>query len=454
METLVPISDDWRSPEVVVTPFERADRPAVAALATILAVDLAIFAYVAIGGFVRQPFSDMFAFLGAEFDFERGGDLLAYLASTHNGQHLIWVRILTALDVQVFNGAGAIFLAASSLSILVAALAPAVELWRGVPIRVVGAISALLAAMLMISALNALDCTQPINCVYAIAAGFAVLAVVLFEHAASEQGGRAVLFAALALAAGLSAAAGSAAGVAAFPALIVSALRHPSHRGLTAATLVVGPAAMAIIVTGLLGAEASQAQVGANHIGKMAAYFVIYAGMPWSSVRLLSRLRLVVGLVAIVVGAALVWRGARRQGAAGRLERIGLDLIVFALVTAAMAAIGRVDQSDAVSLPARYAVFMSVFQVGVICVLAPEIAERWSGMKRFAVPASLALALMLLAHQVAAGKSVLQTSQTIRREIAAFEAGARRPDMRQLIFPDFNVAMRIEAECRRRGLYQ
>ena len=454
METLVPISDDWRSPEVVVTPFERADRPAVAALATILAVDLAIFAYVAVRGFVRQPFSDMFAFLGAEFDFERGGDLLAYLASPHNGQHLAWMRMLTALDVQAFHGAGAVFLIASSLSILVAALAPAAELWRGVPVRVVGAISALLVAMLMISTLNALDCTQPINCVYAIAAGFAVLAVVLFEHSASGQGARVVLFAVLALAAGLSAAAGSAAGVAVFPALIVSALRHPGHRGLTTASLMVGLAAMAIVLTALLGAAPSPAQVGGNHVGKMAEYFVTYAGMPWSSVRLLSRVRLAIGLVAIAVGAALVWRGSRRQGDAGRLERIGLDLILFAIVTAAMAAVGRVDQTDGVIVPVRYAVFMSVFQVGVVCVLAPEIAERWAGVKRFAVPAALALALALLAQQVAAGMSVLQTSQIIRREIADFEAGARRADMRQTIFPDFNYALRVEAECRRRGLYQ
>jgi hypothetical protein len=455
VETLVPITDDWRPAEAAVTPIERTDRPVIGALAAILGVHVGIFLYVAAQGFVRQPYSDMFDFLRAEFDFERGGDLIGYLASPHNHQHLVWVRLLTALDVQVFHGSALIFLIASSVSILIAAAVLAAGIWRGTPTRVVGAIGGLLAATLIVSAVNATDCTQPINSVYAIAFGFAVLAISLFERAGQDQPGRTVLFATLALTAAIGAVAGSAAGVAVFPVLIVSAARHPGARNLVAPTLLIGALASAIVLAALFSDAPGQSSSSApGHAWKMIQYFVVYAGMPWSAVRLFSHFRLAVGLATIVIGAVVLWRGSRRGGAAGRLERVGLDLILFALITAAMAALGRVDENAAVVVPVRYAVFMSAFQVGVICVLAPALAERWARLKSYAGLAALAVGVALLAQQAAAGSSLLRTSHYIRSEIAAFQAGARRPEMRQLIHPDFNVAAQVQAECRRRGLYQ
>lgn len=455
MESLVPLSDDWRPAKTEVTPLAKADWPLIGLIAASLVVDLAIFLYVCVAGFVRQPYSDMFDFLRAEFDLERTGALLGYLASPHNHQHLVWVRVLTAIDVQTFHGTGIIFLVSAALAILVGAAVVGLEIWQATSVRVVGAIGALLAAALVVSTVNAMDVTQPINSVYAIAFGFAVLAVVFFERAGADMPGRGILPAILALAAGLAATAGSAAGVAVFPVLLISAVRHPSSRALIAPTLVVGLAAIGVVLAALLAAApAHPAGGGMAHLWKMADYFVVYAGMPWSSVRFLSRLRLGLGLLTIAVGAVLLWRGPRREGAEGRLERVGLDLILFALATAAMAALGRSDENEAVIVPVRYAVFMSAFQAGLICVLAPVIAERWAGLKRPALAGALVLSVALLAQQVAAGASVLRTSQFIRGEIAAFAAGQRRADMRQLIHPDFGIAAQVQAECRRRGLYQ
>ena len=455
MDTLVPITDDWRPVEPVATPIQSADRPVIWVLAAIVGAQVAIFAYVVVAGFVRQPFSDMFGFLQAEFDWERTGDLLAYLTSLHNHQHLVWVRILTALDVQVFHGSATIFLAAAALSVLTGALVLANEIWRSTPVRMVGALAATLAVLLVVSTVNAMDCAQPINSVYAIAIAFTALAIILFERAGEAEAGHAALLATLALAAALAAAAGSGAGVAVFVVLVFSAVRNPGARRLIAPVLVVALPAIAEVVTALLDtAPAQAAGGGAGHLWKMADYFVVYAGMPWSAVKLLSGLRLSLGLATIAAGALLLWRGSRRHGAAGRLERIGLDLILFSVITAAMAAVGRVDENEAVIVRVRYAIFMSAFQVGVICVLAPALAERWASLKRYAVPGVLAAATALLVQQVAAGFSVLRTSAYIRSEITAFEAGARRPEMRQLIHPDFNVATQIEAECQKRGLYQ
>ncbi len=451
METLTPLSSDGRLPETAVEPLERLERPAVFALVAITAIHLAIFAYVAVAGLVRQPYSDMFDFLKAEFAFEKTGDLAAYLAAEHNHQHLVWVRVLTAIDVQAFHGTGVIFALAAGLSMLMGAIVIGRELWRSASRRIVGAAAAAITVLLLMSTVNAINVTQPINSVYAIASGFAALAIVLFERAESAPG-RTILYAVLALLAGLSAAAGSAAGVAVFPVLMVSAVRNPVNRSLLAPALIVGLAAMGVVGGALMSGGNSTA--GGPHLAKMADYFLSYAGMPWSAIRGVSRVRVAIGLVATSLSAVLLWRGSRRDGGAGRLERIGLDLILFALGTAIMAALGRVDESDQVIVPVRYAIFMSALQVGVICVLTPALTAHWERAQRWAVPAALIAALVLLAQQAAASVFALRTSDEIRAAIAAFDAGVRRPEMRQLIHPDFVVAEQVNAACRRRGLYQ
>jgi hypothetical protein len=452
VDTLIPFGEDELPAEAATAPLAARERPVLWALAGLLAIQLAILVYVCAFGLVREPFSDMFDFLRAEFDFERTGDLAGYLAAPHNGQYLVWVRVLTALDVQVLRGSAMIFPVTGGLCILGAGLAIGWEIWRDLNVRLVGAVAAILAVMLAATSVNAIDCVQPINVVYALAFVFAAVAIVLFERAGEAQPGQRVVLATLAFVAALAAVAGSAAGAAVFAAMAVSALRHPRQRGLAVPTLLVGLCAGAAVFAGLVG----QAPGGgpAPQLAKMARYMLAYAGLPWSAIGALARIRLVIGGATISVGVTLLWRGSRRTATAGRLERIGLDLMLFALVTAAMAAVGRADQSAEVVVPVRYAVFMSAFQIGLICRLAPILADRWTAMRRYALPAAGALAVGLLVQQAAYGANVLKTSDIIRREVAAFEAGARSPSLHQTIHPDFNLAAHVEAECRRRGIYQ
>ena len=446
MDTTVPVPEAPRLADV--TPLERSDRRTLAVLAAIACVHLALFAYVAVNGLVRRPYSDMLDFLRAECGLERTGDLAAYLALEHNHQHLVWARLLTALDVQAFHGGGVVFAMAAALCLGLGAAAIAAELWRSTPRRMVGAGAGVLATLFIASTVNVSDCTQPINSVYAIAFGFSVLAIVLFERA-GPRGRGSIFFAGGALVAGLAAIAGSGAGVAVFPALIVSAFRSAANRALRLPTLVVGLAAMGLVATTLIGAETpAHAPRGVAHLVKMGGYFLDYAGLPWL------RARPLIGVADVGLAAALLWRGSRQDGAAGRLERIGLDLITFGLATAVMATVGRVDEQSQIAASVRYSIFMSAFQAGVLCVLAPAVAERWIRARRYGLPAAVTLACLLLFQQAVAGASALRISKRIKDDITAFNAGARRPEMRELVHPDFDLAEQVYADCRRRGLYR
>jgi hypothetical protein len=435
-------------------PIAGADRPLIGLLAAGLLLNAAIFAYVTVVGFVKQPFSDMFHFLEDLFDWQRGGGLLTYFWRLHNGQRLVWMRVLTLLDVRAFHGTGVVFPLVASLALVWAAALAAYVLRRSLPSRAVAACAGLLSGMFVFDAVNATDTTQPINAGYAVTFALAVAAIVLFESPGWRFRRRAGLAPILAFPAAVGAMLGSAAGLALWPVLALSALRD-RRRGLL---LVV--TAMAVVLFGLFWHDA-RVSAGPHaptysgfHPLKMAQYFLLYCGMPWSQARLPMFIRLAPGAGGALLGLWLALRGPHLAGPAGRVERIGLDLILFGLVTAVMAAAGRVDENAELVVPFRYTVFLSAYQCGFVFVIAARLASRWPAARR---PASAVMAVAtvgLIVFQLLAAGMVLRTSAIIRANIAAFNAGQRTPDMTRSIHYDLNFAAHVTSEYRRQGLYR
>jgi hypothetical protein len=310
----------------------------------------------------------------------------------------------------------------------------------------------LLTGASIISTVNSFGCAQPVNATYPIAFGFVVLAIVLFESRdrapLGEARGR-LAAAFLAMFAGVM---GCGAAVAVWPALVLSAWRGPANRALAGATLLAGLlAAIALFDFGSGGQTATHFSLG--HCWKMIEYLILYSAMPWSMARLPLALRFLVGAGALLIGAALLWRGPRRSGPSDRLERIGLDLIAFALATGVMAAVGRVDENPAVLIPMRYIVFMSAFVAGLICIMAPWLAQRWTGVRKIASPLVVLSGFALLMTQVGAGAALIKTSVVIRRELQTFEAGRRTPLTTAIIHHDLGFADQVYLQLRQRRLY-
>ena len=430
------------------------DRLAVGLLTALFAAGVALAAYVVAASFIRQPLSDTLNYIQEEFDLESQGHLFRFLFAPHNNQRLVWFRVLTSLDMRLFGGSSIIYLVAALGSLAAALSLLVASLWRGLPAGTVRAMATPLLGLSIASTVNASGCAQPVNATYPISFGFAVLAIVLFEsrdQAAIQDARRRLGGAFLAMAGGVM---GCGAAIAVWPALLLSAWRKPANRPLMVATALAGVATAVALFDVTQPTGHPPAHFSLGRCWKMVQYLILYSAMPWSLAKLPLALRYLVGMGDLAIGAALLWRGPRGGGPAGRIERIGLDLIAFSLATGLLAAVGRVDETAQVLIPTRYAVYMSAFVAGLILVSAPRLADHWATARRLALPAAVAVGCALLAVQVAVGVAMIRTSAVIRTQIAAFEAGARTPLVAAVVYPDLGFAARTYEQLRKRGLYQ
>ena len=439
-----------------------AESGVLAVLAVGLAVYLTLFLDTVVRGFIRAPYGDGFDILAIEFQAQDQHDPGGYLWAPHNGHHIVWLRLLTSLDVRVFHGQSTIFSIAALLAVLAAAVLAARHIWRGVEDKALACVLAAVAPLALWTSLNAFDVSVSINTPYVFAATFAVAAFLLAESQANGVGAALGL---LALAAG--AAMGNSVGLATVPVLMIAVLRRPD-RGRLPLLWVAGPILVAIFVF-TAGQMAVQTQVTpetpVEHGVRMLRYFLTFCGLPWSAsserMSMPAGVQPVVhfagpsiGLLLVVLGLYLAARPARGAAARDRLDRFCCSLILFSLAAAAMAVVGRLNASAGMQVPIRYSVLLAPLHIGIVVLLA--IRSRAVGRLN---PRNMSVALFVVlavgvGHQVAGRYVILRYCGHIRQVLAAYDAGRRTPEMARYVYPDLRRADQMTAEMRRRGVYQ
>lgn len=416
-----------------------------------LTLIFALFAYVVSDAWlawrtsILEPYSDMFDWIERWNLYEAHGDLARYLWSPHNFHHLIWTFTVLGLDIRAFGASGYLFLAVGviCLAATAAMLAVLAACAAGPGLRLVGA-SAAIAFSVM--GCDVLDATADINTTYFHAVAFAVAAIFLAGGARPPAGSGRLAALACAVAAGL----GSAAGLAVWPALFFSAWRGGERRW-ALAVLAAGGAFSAVYLLGQnVGPDPSSGPIGLGRLADSAALFVDYLGLPW--MRGAPSAGWLIGLTILALStAAVVFKG--RRGASGP-ERAAVSLIVFSLVTAAMAGAVRTSATTPELVPMRYAVFLIPLHVG-LCILAlPYLRRAWETRPRMMQGAVVAAAAFLLVHQTVMGVYAVRTADTNLQLIAAFRAGERRPAMSTTIYADLGRAQSLATQMRRDGFYQ
>jgi hypothetical protein len=437
------------------------DRCFVALLAAIAVVHLCLFGYYLRATAIREPFSDMLNYISDFLRYRQTGDLGYYLWMPHTQHRLIWTRLITAFDIDAFQGVAYPFLVVATTSLILVPVLIRHEVNRAglsqVPTFAVG----WLIVMLVLTTANVVDCSIPIEDIYPHTLVFAVLSLILFDGR-GESANSTHLRRVAALLAAVGAAFSSATGLVLWPVLLWVTWRGRAGWTWAATVACVGTTFVVLYTRGMpiplstSSALRGDAQFYAQaHLLKIGDYLLTYMGLPWTRASALAVVGRLIGAILLVVGVASIVRRGVLRPPASRLERIAISLIMFSLATAALAAIGRVDERADVEVPVRYSVYLAPLHVGLLCLVLPWVSGRWRVLnhRRISQVTVLTVASLLLVQQVAAGRAAAATTQTITATIDRFIGGKRDPQMTRFVSSDLNYADQVFDMMKREGIY-
>lgn len=417
-----------------------------ATMLAMIAAYLLLSAWIGWRAVMLAPYSDMLDWIAHYYAFNAGWmDWRFFLFAPHNFHRLPWTFGLLLLDIRVFGAQGYLFPVTSALCLGLTAFLLAREGWRAAhgALRMV---TAGLAGMLSLMAVNLWSAGLHIHASYIHVLVFSVAAIVVAEPAAGRPVALWRRIATLLLS--MAAALGNGAGLVLWPVLIFSALRSRDDLRWTATLVVVGGAFVAAYVGHQAGAAASAAEIG--DLSRRVLLFLEFLGLPWSRPAAMGGW--VVGALALIACAIAVLL----KGGAGssRAERVAVQLVLYSVGVAALAALGRTGEAAADHVTARYASFLTPMHVGLLILALPWLERLAAGRPRAAAAAVLGAALMLFANQVVAGVLVIRGADANRNAVAAFKAGSRDPALRAVIYPRLERAERVEARLSRDGFFQ
>ncbi len=436
-------------------------RTIAAGIALLAAAHVALFGYFLFRTAIFSPISDMFAYINHYLRF-RAGEMppLVYLWKAHGEHHLVWIRLLTWADVELFHTRGIPFMAAATAAISATAALIWQQLRRTEPSLGRVTYLGLLAPMLILSAANVTDCSVPINTTYPLTVFFVVLALVLFTGA-QELNSSGLYRRLAALLAAFGASMGTAAGLLAWPILFWIAWHERLNRGWL--TILAGISvgyilfyAQGLHFLGLAPALKSDAAsfVSATHLQQIISYFFSFLGLPFSREPALELTGRVIGATLFLAGlfAVVIATFFNRLGT--RLDRIAIGMILLAFGSAALASVGRVDLIDGMKVPVRYTIFATALQIGLLCIVLPRAVRHFTSTRGRLILCSLGLmlAFMLLIMQVFIGRSAVQIAETISRDADCFAEGAQTGPVSTVVTRWPDDAKKVFTALRQQGL--
>ena len=441
------------------------DRPRLVALVGVLtAIQLALFAWYLNANIIRHLYWDMYSWVLHYLDYRAQGGWWAYVWGSHDVHRPVFIRLLTAFDIEAFSGVSYPFIVFTTAC----HVATGWLLWRECRAGVHGGFGRALGRlvlMLVFTSVAAVACAVPLNNGYLHVLTCAVLAIVLFDGADEDgRAGRRWVHwrRAGAVLAAIAAPFASAVGWAVWPILFWIAWRGRAGRAWIAAIAAVATAFVLVYLQGLsIGQAAGPSPARAlDSFGSLLGrlnYLITYLGLPWTRAAALTVPGRICGAVLLGAGVwAVLARGVLRAPS-GRLERIGLALIMFSLGTALLAAIGRADVApdDGVLVPVRYSSLVAPLYIGLLWVVSPALQRLWNdaGRSRIVATGVVGACVLLLALQVASGQAAAAITSRMRATIEQFEAGQTTPEMSDVVFSDVEQARREWEIIRSAGLY-
>ena len=330
----------------------------------------------------------MFAYIDVYLRFRAGEiSLLDYLWRAHGEHHLVWIRLLTWADVELFRTRSIPFVIAATAAVITSAVLVWRQLRHAQPKLGAATSMGLLAPMLMLSTANVTDCSVPINTTYPFTVCFAVLALVLFAGAGAPGSGADLRRLGAVLAA-FGASMGTAAGLLTWPILLWVAWRERLNWGWLATMAGLSVIYSPFYARDLFFLELQPALhkdaasfVDAAHLYSMSYYFFTFLGLPFTREPSLGLMGFVIGGTLFLAGSYAVVIATSTNRLTTQLDRIATGMILLAFGSAALAAVGRSDLSDGLKVPVRYTMFATMLQVGLLCLILPRAVQRFDSVQ-------------------------------------------------------------------------
>ena len=402
---------------------------------------------------ISVPFWDMLSFVDDYMTHRQTGNFLAYLLLPDNEHYSVWSRLLTIVDIELFDGSGPSFQLFGLSCLLAGLMVFCFEIRHSCLPAPLRRDMLALTCMLFLTVPAAVDCAVPMNGGYVQATGFVIISLVLLDGR-GEEGRHASARRATAVIAAMAASFGNAVGLLAWPILLWSAWRGRLgwawHGGIAG----FGAGFVAIYLVHLVAGAATSGDgfIEPGHMLKVVDYALAYVGLPWTRAPILAAAGRLVGGLLLAGGVTALIRYGGGTSLPTRLERICTGLIAFSMGTVALAALGRVDQAANVVVPVRYAVLLAPMHVGLLGLVLHVTAVK--PYRARARASALILAALLLVQQIPAAYAAVWASRTITDTVQQFLAGERDERMQSIVFPELTKAERIFARIRQRELYQ
>ena len=403
----------------------------------------------------------MIVYITNYLDYQKNGDFLGYLWMPHMQHRLIWIRLLTAVDVELFRGAVYPFIAFTTACLVSVPLI----LWREITVSGLPGDLALtvglLATMLFLTTANVVDCSIPINGIYPHTLVFAVVAIVLLAGSSADPqsyGWRRIA----ALAAAMGAASGSLVGLVIWPILIWISWRMRARAPWVLMVCGIGAAFGWIYANGVLIPQSASSVLDMQsgfytsaHMRKVGEYFLNYMGLPWTRATELAEMGRIIGAILSAAGLFIVAIRTFDNSTLSHLDLIGLGLIMFSLATGVFASIGRVDELPYVAVPVRYSVYLAPLHVGLLVHSLPLVQKYWqaSRARKYIQAGVILAAAILVTQQFLAGRAATAVADNISIIVHRFMDGERAPEMVPLVFVDLVFAEYFYKTLYKEGLY-
>jgi len=442
-------------------PRQSLERIIVLGTALVAAAHFALFVYFLFRTAIYSPISDSFTYIDVYLQYRAGEmSLPVYLWRAHGEHHLVWIRLLTWADVEIFHTRSIPFIAAATAAIVATAALVWLQLRQAEPKLGAPTCLGLLAPMLILSTANVTDCSVPINTTYPFTVFFTVLALVLFAGAGRRTSDASYRRLAAMLSA-LGASMGTAAGLLAWPILFWIAWRERLNRGWLATLAGVGIVYSLFYARGLylLGLQPALHKdpasfISPTHLYGVSYYFFAFLGLPLTRAPTFGLIGPTVGVALFLVGlsAALIATFSNRLNT--RLDRIAIGMILLAFGSAALAAVGRSDLIDGLKIPVRYTMFATALQVGLLCIILPR-ALPYFGRPQARIllcATGFMLAILLLIMQVFIGRSAAQIATVIARDADCYAQGVQAGPVSAVVTHYPEDAEKVLAALRKQGL--